>query len=83
MEITGLGAYQCSGVGRILLESIEHFARAKGHSAIILLAVPSAIQFYGKCGYSFLAETHTPVERALVYLSCKAAFRHAAMLKYM
>ncbi|CAE7786468.1 ACOT13 [Symbiodinium sp. CCMP2592] len=83
IELTGIGSYQSVGVGQPLMDHVEQVAHDQRHVGVILLAVPSAIEFYQRCGYSFLTETRNPVERALYYLSCKASFRHAAMLKYV
>ena len=63
--------------------NLEQRTRDAGHSTVVLLAAPSAIQFYLCCEYRFLTEARTCVERALLYLSCRAPYRHAAMLKYV
>ena len=56
VELTGLGCYQCVGAGRRLLENLEQRTRDAGHSTVVLLAAPSAIQFYLRCEYRFLTE---------------------------
>lgn len=51
--------YQSYGIGRLLVNHLENWARANGIKSVSLstgTVMPEAIAFYTKCGYKFVKE---------------------------
>ncbi|MBX3020117.1 MAG: GNAT family N-acetyltransferase [Bdellovibrionales bacterium] len=60
-QVAVIPAKQGSGIGRLLIEAAENYARFAGFEWMYLNARDSAVQFYLACGYRTVGEPFTEV----------------------